>query len=160
MDLGSLANTSNKFSSEINLGAGFGVAHKWFVGVNFFNTSKGHTNPLESNANVKYEATSRVSVGGFYIPKYDSFTSYISRVTYRVGARFEDTGIVLNNQPIEDFGITFGLGLPVGGLSKINVGVELGQLGTLNGGLIKENYTNIMLGFSLSDIWFIKRKYD
>jgi len=77
-----------------------------------------------------------------------------------VGARFEETGIVLNNQPIEDFGITFGLGLPVGGVSKINIAVELGQLGTLDGGLIKENYTNIMLGFSLSDIWFIKRKYD
>ncbi len=27
-------------------------------------------------------------------------------------------------------------------------------------GLIKENYANIMLGFSLSDVWFIKRKYD
>lgn len=160
IELGSLANTSNKFSSEINLGAGFGVAHKWFVGVNLFNTSKGITNPLETNVNVNYEASSRVSVGGFYIPKYDSFTSYLSRVTYRVGARFEETGIVLNNQPIEDFGITFGLGLPVGGLSTINIGVELGQLGTLDGGLIKENYANIMLGFSLSDIWFIKRKYD
>ena len=160
IDLGSLANTSNKFSSETNLGAGFGFAHKWFVGVNYFNTSKGLTNPLESNTNVKYEATSRLSVGGFYVPKYDSFTSYISRVVYRVGARFEKTGLVLNNQPIEDFGITVGLGLPVGGLSKINIGVELGQLGTLNGGLIKENYANIMLGFSLSDIWFIKRKYD
>ena len=160
IDLGSLANTSNKFSSETNLGAGFGVAHKWFVGVNYFNTSKGLTNPLESNTNVKYEATSRLSVGGSYIPKYDSFTSYISRVTYRAGARFEKTGLVLNNQPIEDFGITFGLGLPVGGLSKINIGVELGQLGTLDGGLIKENYANIMLGFSLSDVWFIKRKYD
>ena len=122
--------------------------------------SKGITNPLETNANVKYEASSRISFGGFYIPKYDSFTSYVSRVTYRLGARFEETGLVLNNQPIEDFGITFGIGLPVGGLSKINIGVELGQLGTLNGGLIKENYANIMLGFSLSDIWFIKRKYD
>lgn len=160
IDLGSLANTSNKFSSETNLGAGFGVAHKWFVGVNYFNTSKGLTNPLELNTNVKYEATSRLSVGGFYVPKYDSFTSYISKVVYRVGARFEKTGLVLNNQPIEDFGITFGLGLPVGGLSKINIGVELGQLGTLDGGLIKENYANIMLGFSLSDVWFIKRKYD
>ena len=160
IDLGNLANTSNKFSSETNLGAGFGVAHKWFVGVNYLNTSKGITNPLESNANVNYEATSRLSVGGFYIPKYNSFTSYVSRVAYRVGARFEKTGLVLNNQPIEDFGITFGLGLPVGGLSKINIGVELGQLGTLDGGLIKENYANIMLGFSLSDVWFIKRKYD
>lgn len=81
-------------------------------------------------------------------------------MTYRIGARFEKTGLVLNNQPIEDFGITFGLGLPVGGISKINIGVELGQLGTLDDGLIKENYANIMLGFSLSDIWFIKRKYD
>ena len=81
-------------------------------------------------------------------------------MVYRVGTRFEKTGLVLNNQPIEDFGITFGLGLPVGGLSKINIGVELGQLGTLNSGLIKENYGNIMLGFSLSDVWFIKRKYD
>jgi hypothetical protein len=160
IDFGSLANTSNKFSSETNLGAGFGVAHKWFVGVNYFNTSKGLTNPLESNTNVKYKATSRLSVGGFYIPKYNSFTSYISRVVYRVGTRFEKTGLVLNNQSIEDFGITFGLGLPVGGLSKINIGVELGQLGTLDGGLIKENYANIMLGFSLSDVWFIKRKYD
>ena len=160
IDFGSLANTSNKFSSETNLGAGFGVAHKWFVGVNYFNTSKGLTNPLESNTNVKYKATSRLSVGGFYIPKYNSFTSYISRVVYRVGTRFEKTGLVLNNQPIEDFGINFGLGLPVGGLSKINIGVELGQLGTLNSGLIKENYGNIMLGFSLSDLWFIKRKYD
>jgi hypothetical protein len=160
IDFGSLANTSNKFSSETNLGAGFGVAHKWFVGVNYFNTSKGLTNPLELNTNVKYKATSRLSVGGFYIPKYNSFTSYISRVVYRVGTRFEKTGLVLNNQSIEDFGITFGLGLPVGGLSKINIGVELGQLGTLDGGLIKENYANIMLGFSLSDVWFIKRKYD
>lgn len=81
-------------------------------------------------------------------------------MTYRVGARFENTGLVLNNQTIEDFGMTFGLGFPVGGLSKINIGVELGQLGTLDDGLVKENYANIMLGFSLSDIWFIKRKYD
>ena len=160
IDLGSLANTSNKFSSETNLGAGFGVAHKWFVGVNYLNTSKGIKNPLEANTNVKYEATSRLSVGGFYIPKYNSFTSYVSMMTYRVGAHFEKTGLVLNNQPIEDFGITFGLGFPLGGLSKINIGVELGQLGTLDDGLIKENYANIMLGFSLSDIWFIKRKYD
>ena len=160
IDLGSLANTSNKFPYETNLGVGFGVSQKWFVGFNYLNNSKGLRNPLESNADVKYEATSRVSLGGFYIPKYDSFTSYISRVAYRLGTRLETTGLVLNNQPIEDFGITFGLGLPVGGVSKINIAVELGQLGTLDGGLIKENYTNIMLGFSLSDIWFIKRKYD
>ena len=81
-------------------------------------------------------------------------------MVYRAGVRWEHTGLKLNNQDVKDFGITFGLGLPVNVLSKINIGVELGQMGTNNAGLIKENYTNIMLGFSLSDIWFIKRKYD
>jgi hypothetical protein len=42
----------------------------------------------------------------------------------------------------------------------VNIGVEIGQKGTTDAGLLKENYTNIMLGFSLSDVWFIKRKYD
>ena len=48
----------------------------------------------------------------------------------------------------------------MGILSKINIGVELGRLGTTNAGLVEEDYANIMLGFSLSDVWFIKRKYD
>ena len=84
----------------------------------------------------------------------------MSRVVYRVGARLEHTGLEVKNQAVEDFGITFGIGLPMNVLSKINIGVEIGQLGTTDAGLIKENYTNIMLSFSLSDIWFIKRKYD
>jgi hypothetical protein len=69
-------------------------------------------------------------------------------------------GLNLKNQAIKDFGITFGLSLPIGNFSKANIGVEIGKLGTKNAGLIEEKYTNIMLGFSLSDIWFIKRKYD
>ena len=160
VNLGSLANTSNKLASETTVGAGIGLPQKWFLGASYLSTDKGITNPLETNMDVSYVASSIFSVGGFYIPKYDSFTNYLSRVVYRVGARWEHTGLELKNQSIKDFGITFGVGLPVGGLSKINIGVAFGQRGTLDAGLIKENYTNIMLGFSLSDIWFIKRKYD
>ena len=122
--------------------------------------SNGITNDLDPSPDVNYESMSRMSLGGFYIPKYDSFTNYLSRIVYRAGIRLENTGLELQNQTIKDFGITFGLGLPMSGLSKINIGVEMGQLGTLDAGLVKENYTNIMLGFSLSDVWFIKRKYD
>ena len=95
-----------------------------------------------------------------YIPKYDSFTNYLSRVVYRVGARWEHSGMEVKSRAVKDFGITFGIGLPMNVLSKVNIGVEIGQKGTTDAGLLKENYTNIMLGFSLSDVWFIKRKYD
>lgn len=160
IDLKALANTSNNIAAETTIGISFGKPQKWFVGATYVNTNQGVTYPLESNPDVEYVANSRFSLGGFYIPKYDSFTNYFNRIVYRLGTRFEHTGLNLKKQDIKDFGITFGIGLPLSGLSKVNIGVEIGQLGTLDSGLVKENYTNIMLGFSLSDVWFIKRKYD
>ena len=46
------------------------------------------------------------------------------------------------------------------GYSNTNVTFELGSLGTKKDGLIKENYWAVRLGFSLNDIWFVKRKYN
>ena len=66
----------------------------------------------------------------------------------------------VNQQDIKDFGINFGLGIPVGRLSKANLGVEFGQRGTDDFGLIKENYLNFMIGVSLNDLWFIKSMYN
>jgi hypothetical protein len=80
---------------------------------------------------------------------------------YRGGLRFENTGLVVNGQSIDDKALTFGLGLPLrGSFSNINVGFEFGSKGTTKAGLIKENYANISVSFSLNDQWFIKRKYD
>ena len=107
----------------------------------------------------KFENSTKISVGGFYIPKYDSFSSYLSRVVYRAGFRYENTGLVFNNNSINDYGMNFGLGLPVG-LSKIDLGFEFGKRGTTTNGLIEENYFNVSVGLSLSDIWFNKRKID
>jgi len=55
--------------------------------------------------------------------------------------------------------MNFGLGLPVGN-SSINLGFEFGKKGTTSNGLIEENYFNLSVGLSLSDIWFKKRKID
>ena len=82
-------------------------------------------------------------------------------MTYRAGIRYEDTGIMIRNESINDFGISFGLGLPVGrSLSNLNVGFEFGKRGTTDSGLIKENYANFHISLSLNDKWFIKRKYN
>jgi hypothetical protein len=82
-------------------------------------------------------------------------------VTYRAGFNYENTGLIINNESINNYGITFGLGLPLGGsFSNINVGFEYGKRGTTNSGLIEENYTNVFISLSLNDRWFVKRKYE
>jgi long-subunit fatty acid transport protein len=152
--------TKLKIPTKFSFGLGIGENKKWAIGseLTFANNSV-MTNRFGSIPNVSFENSTKVAVGGFYVPKYDSFSNYLSRIIYRGGFRYENTGLVINNQSINDYAVTFGLGLPVG-LSKINLGVELGKRGTTTSGLIEENYINVTVGLSLSDLWFIKRKID
>ena len=70
------------------------------------------------------------------------------------------SGLRVDGTSIEDFGINFGVGLPIAGLSTANVGVEFGRMGASVNQLVEENYVTIRIGFSLNDLWFIKRQYD
>ena len=92
---------------------------------------------------------------------YNSFNKYFKRVVYRAGVRFEETGLKINNESINEFGISFGIGLPIGRyFSNANLGVEIGKRGTTNQNLVEENFINFQISLSLTDRWFVKRKYD
>jgi len=72
-----------------------------------------------------------------------------------------NTGLIINNQAINDSALTLGLGMPLrGAFSNVNIGFELGNRGTTNAGLVKENYMNFSIGLSFNDKWFQKRKYN
>ena len=99
--------------------------------------------------------------GGYIIPKFNSLTSYFQRVTYRAGIRYEELGLRLREKDISEFGMSFGVSLPVSqGYSSLDLGVELGSRGTKSAGLVKENFVNFSVGLSLSDKWFRKRKFN
>ena len=153
--------TKFRLPTTISLGFGIGKDKKWFFGGQFnkINNSR-FINEFVDQSSIGYENISRIGFGGFYIPEFSSITSYWKRIVYRVGFRSEGKGYLINNQSIKENGITFGLGLPMAGLSNTNITFETGNLGTKNNNLIEENYWAIRLGFSLNDIWFIKRKYN
>ncbi|MEL0652430.1 hypothetical protein V6246_13460 [Algibacter sp. TI.3.09] len=160
-DLGDLTETELVLPSKLTFGVGIGQPRKWFVGVEseYLKTSD-FTNALYSNG-ATYEDQSAIKLGGFFIPKYNSFSSYLQRVVYRAGVHFENTGLNIENESINEFGMSFGLGLPVGSFfSNANLGVEVGKRGTTNSNLIQENFVNFQLSLSLNDRWFSKRKFD
>jgi len=75
--------------------------------------------------------------------------------------RYEESGLYLNNEAIDEFGISFGLGLPAGtNFSNLNIGFEYGQRGTSNSGLIKENFFKLSLSLSLNEKWFVRSRFD
>ena len=159
-----------KIPLKTTLGVGLGKFDKWYVGVEYASQDAIETNGFltTTNSAYKYGSSNRFSLGGFYIPKINSISSYWERVTYRAGVRFKKTGLLvdgsgLNNNftPVDDFGISFGLGLPLRQLSSVNMGFEFGKRGTTTNNLIQENYFNFRLSLSLTDSkWFQKRKID
>ena len=103
----------------------------------------------------------KFAIGAEWIPNKFSIRSYISRISYRVGFRYEQTYLIFNNQQINDFGISFGVGLPVyRSNSTINVAAEFGKKGTQENNLVLENYARLNLSVNLYDLWFIKRRFD
>ncbi|KQS46559.1 MULTISPECIES: hypothetical protein [Flavobacterium] len=157
-----VADSDLKLPSKFAFGLGLGKKGEWFVGAEVtLQESSKFGNRYNDITNVSYENATRYSLGGYFVPDYDSFTSYWNRVTYRAGFKYENTGLVVGDTSIKDYGMTMGLGLPVGGtISNLNIGFEYGRKGTTHAGLVKETYANIFLSLSLNDRWFVKRKYE
>ncbi|TDT43814.1 long-subunit fatty acid transport protein [Maribacter spongiicola] len=155
-----LSNTELKIPTTTTLGLGYGEDYKWFIGAEYsFQQMSSFENSFLGAESVTYEDASSFAFGAFITPDYDSFSSYLKRVTYRAGLRLDKTGMLVNDVDINNFGITFGLGLPLGrSFSNLNLGFEFGKKGTTRANLIEESYFKINVGLSLNDRWFQKRK--
>lgn len=155
---------SIKLPYTLNAGLGIEKARKLMLGAEYTRLGSSElTNRLFSPESAEFSNAYTARLGGYFIPNYNSINNYFSRIVYRAGLRYGETGLNINDTDISEFGITLGLGLPVGTInsfSNINIGFEYGQLGTTDAGLIREEYFGITLGLSLNDKWFRKRKFN
>ncbi|MEZ5046889.1 MAG: hypothetical protein R2831_07845 [Chitinophagaceae bacterium] len=92
-----------------------------------------------------------IKVGGAITPNTNATNDYWKRVNYRAGF-YTGTDIVkLNQNKITQTGITVGAGFPIRrtnlSIGQINAVFDIGKRGTINSGLVKENYTRLALGY-------------
>jgi hypothetical protein len=103
----------------------------------------------------------KIGLGFQIVPNYLSIDNAFKRSTYRFGLEFQQTPYYLNQTNINDIGINFGASFPVNQLSLLNLAMKVGQRGTIQNGLIRENYVNFTMGLSLNDnSWFYKRVFE
>jgi hypothetical protein len=144
----------------------FGISYqydgKFLIGADY---SMGNWSKLTiAGVNSGLQNSKTLNIGGQYTPNIGSLSSYFASVDYRLGAIIDQTYIVANNTSIKRYAATFGLGLPLrpatSSYYKINLAAEVGKRGTVANGLVKENYINLHLSFTLNDKWFQKYKFD
>ena len=155
-----LENTKLPVPKKSIFSLGLEKKNSWFLGFQYESkVSSNFENVFLDTQNVSYRDSNSLSIGGYIIPDSSSLISYWKRVVYRIGIKNEKKSIIVNNLPVNHFSLNLGLGLPIAGLSKANLGLEIGKVGD-NDSLVKENYFALRLGLSLNDVWFIKRKYN
>ena len=138
----------------------------WLIGVDVSKTNwdnyiyNGQTDAVKTNWQLR--------VGGQLRPRLKD--TYKSLMAYRLGAFFGDDYIYINDQKLPVWGITGGISLPIANLkdasrrfrsqySVVNISAEYTQRGN-NDNPINENFFRLSFGFTLSDLWFTKKKYN
>lgn len=144
-----------------NISAGFSLSYKdRFMGGAEYST-QDWSNAKFLGVSDSLSKSETVRVGVQYTPNPQDLRSYFKRVSYRLGAYHSNTYLELRNKQIEDYGITFGVGLPFRrSKTSFNLSFELGRKGTLDNNLVQETYGIVNIGFTFYDIWFVKRKFN
>ncbi len=172
--LSSSSATDTVFSSDKEIGTiglptvyGFGLGYsfkdKLYLGADFSTQNWSSSDFFGEKDNSPNSIS--FAFGGEYIPagRYGTTLNYRQKINYRAGINFNKTyfDFATGEVPINDFGISFGVGLPTKrSQTTFNVALELGQRGSLENNLIKESYAIISVSFNLVETWFLKSKFD
>jgi hypothetical protein len=125
-----------------------------------------------SGENYQSAPASSLHAGIEYTPDVNALRGYHNYISYRLGGFYSNSylsvrkplpepGATDDFYQLKDYGITFGVGLPVKTIrSSINVAFTLGTRGTTEYNLVKENYGIITFNVTLHDLWFRKRRFD
>ena len=152
-----------KLESPSKYGVGFTLESpdKWLIGVDY---TAGKWSEYRFFGQPDLLAnTWMVKIGGQIIPNAYNPKSYWSRVTYRAGLNFGPDYVSADGK-LATFGFTAGAGFPIrkniytNQYTSINFGLGYGKRGN-NSNVISENTFRVSMGLTLSDLWFIKKKY-
>lgn len=163
------------FPVVVGTGFSFGDDQRWLWGVDVRYTAWTGYNNVAND--VHLHDTWRIGTGFEIIPDYrgkskkgdKTHIRYFKRVSYRLGGYYENGALKLNGTNISQYGMTFGLGLPLtsyseyykgASISYLNLSFDIGSRGTTNNDLIGEFYFGGTIGILLNDRWFVQRKYN
>ncbi len=102
------------------------------------------------------------SVGAQFIPDPLS-NKFLKKMTFRLGARYSTGEILWQSKPVNEFGVSLGVGIPLNSFnthSSINVVFEYGKLGTLLNDLVRQNYFRFTFNFTLQEKWYQRMKLE
>ncbi len=161
-----IANMSLKGNYQLPTTLGAGVSYTYDNRLNFELDyiyqmwSKAKYTPINyfEVPDTKWNDRWKVAAGVSYIPNPRG--NYLSRMTYRMGAFYNNDYMTVNGNDVRDYGLGIGFSFPALGTNKtlVNLGLEWKHRYSAPTKLLTENYLNITLSVNFNEMWFWKNK--
>lgn len=152
-----------KHNAELSETWGAGLSYSWKrrlnVGLDFTYQpwSKVKTLQLDHFEGTRLADRWQVNAGAEYTHALRG--NYFSRITYRAGGFFNHDYIMVGDNNVREYGLSFGFGLPTtSSKTIINLGFEYRHRQAHPNPLLKENYFSIRLGINFNELWFFQNK--
>lgn len=129
------------------------------------------TNLRVNLENVKFQdqvaLASNWVVGASFRPAGQLQGKFHENIVYRSGVRVSQDYLVVSGSQLQEIGMSFGMSLPLWNSttrSRFNLGAEFGERGTTSNGLVRERFTNLFFGITITpdlrEPWMQKRRIE
>jgi len=156
-------NQANTINLPANLGIGlsFGKPRKWMVGIDYKTQDWSNLDVPSSASPDRFGRGNKFVLGGEYIIDAQDIKKYINRITFRAAVTYEEKPYWFADTQIKEFGINFGWTLPVSRFSSLDFGFAIGNRGTTDNNLVREDFFKVYFGATFNDNrWFIRPKFN
>ena len=140
---------------SFGVGVGYRPAERYQLGIDYASQLWGGAD-LPGLRQSELRNSYRISVGAEHAGTRDVFASWLSKLTYRLGAYYEATNYFTNRLGIDQWGVTGGLGINLGNENRIDIALEYAQRGTLQNNLVKDNILRLSVAVNIGELWFIR----
>lgn len=148
--------------SKLGFGLQYGNGDFWKIGLDY--KTSDWTQYRSYDMPDSFASSTTIRLGGEFTPDVNDKFNAWKRVAYRIGGYYVTEPLQLNSTQLKTTAFTVGLGYPIKrtlrSIGQINASFEVGKRGTLDNGLIQENFTRFSIGVTVNDKWFLKRRYD
>ena len=166
-----------KITIPYNYSAGFSIGNEtwWLVGADFkytgWNQFVNGASALPTGPNWSLGDSWRIMAGAGIVPDYDS-RNFFARIQYKIGGYYGKNELEYRateggpGSHLSEYGATLGLSVPIlfNGLFReaahFHFTADIGSKTPGVSGLISETNYRFNFGFTLNNVWFVKRKFD
>jgi hypothetical protein len=99
----------------------------------------------------------RIGAGVELKPSKRRITSYPNKMNYRAGVFYGQLNFLANDQPVNEYGFSLGLGFPIArNISRLDVAFQAGKRGDIVINGLSEMFFRLNFSISASELWFVR----